>query len=183
MEIYDFSGELIDVSAKTEMLTVMWRLAARLKSKRGAAFTADQWFCFNSIVAGGRKITKICRSRAARLRNARGRARARRPPLESCTFPCVQNSIFKNLENQALLHTETLSRLYTIVNNINILFSKSSVLPSPRWTHVSGGSSTAPPLPHSLKRLLKPSARILQVAHVRGSGRPTTGSTTRSEIG
>ena len=92
------------------------------------------WFV-QHIVAGGRQITKICRSRAARLRNARGRARAHRPPLESCTFPCVQNSIFKNLENQALLPTETLSRLYTIINNINILFSKSSVLPSPRWTH------------------------------------------------
>ena len=88
-----------------------------------------------TIVAGGRQITRICRSRAARLQNARGRARARRPPLESCTFPCVQNSIFKNLENQALLPTETLSRLYTIINNISILFSKSSVLPSPRWTH------------------------------------------------
>ena len=103
-----------------------------------------EWFeglCFriaafvSIIVAGGRQITKICRSRAARLQNARGRARAHRPPLESCTYPCVQNSIFKNLENQALLPTETLSRLYTIINNINIVFSKSSLLPSPRWTH------------------------------------------------
>ena len=116
-----------------------WSISQKMHHQR-----RDQCFYFqkineitfwilSSIVVGGRQIEFF--RLLGGLFSKHPRARLGILPVSLIKCSELVYSIFKNLKKQALLPTEMLACLYTIINSIYILFLKSSVLPSPRWTH------------------------------------------------